>query len=365
MSLPSLTGLAASTTRTHIHLLREGSGARGPEKTQVEIIPEYDPSLVMAFKDLTFAEKALSWLANCKFSLSGNEPIHLTVEKLTDNRRSSKTIYSLASGPVDIQSPYAIHLALMQFFVNKSYVPSADIISETVAGVQKSKVRASYRDSPNWLQKLAVIRGGHQETFVPAEQAETCSICRLSQYPHGLQASTNVLVGVTSPPKNLANGVKCEQAEVAVGEKSPKKDAVIGMNSPRGGFFVGLQSPQNEVKQTDNRADSAKSGPEKDSLELPIGAGSPHDTDEDAPWKIPAALCPLLGRLTISHFISAFVKLNGNEIFAKASAQQLIGAFNHFVDINYPDSTYEAKLAVLHRVSGCSSGLGPKLMSID
>lgn len=99
---------------------------------------------------------------------------NVVAEKFNANTR--ETIYTLGSGPID--EGCAIHESLKRFFVNKGYVANSDVVFKKENGVEKGFVVVRCKGGPKFMRKLGAVPGHHQDQFVPATFAETCSICR-------------------------------------------------------------------------------------------------------------------------------------------------------------------------------------------
>lgn len=64
-----------------------------------------------------------------------------------------------------------------------------------------------------------------------------------------------------------------------------------------------------------------------------------------------AATYPSLDDLKITTYIAVFTLLNGVEATMKVSPRLFARGLNKFLNTFYPDSDFESRLAVLHRVS--------------
>ena len=68
-----------------------------------------------------------------------------------------------------------------------------------------------------------------------------------------------------------------------------------------------------------------------------------------APWKYPAAQSATLVGVTISQFVADLVELNGEKRSCSATGREIVMAFNNYIDINFPESSYDEKVLALRR----------------
>ena len=368
ISMPSRVKDATNTRSTHVHILNHDNG---PDLIQVEIIPSYSPSVTLAYGDKNIYQRSLVRLRNAKWCLGGKDILSLAIGRFSEDSHSADTIYSFTPGLLDSQSSYTIHEAVRRFFCNRGYVPATDIHKSSWNGVVKTNVSVRYKSSPNWLQKLSVTTNGHKDCLIPAEPAETCSMCR----PCQSQNRAEMLPFLASTPQDLA---AFGSRTVVHPEHLERERWLQAFSRNRK-----LDQPQSEQRKSENMAtawgdrDPNQSNvahpsptrtlaPEEGSKSVELGAAG-NDMDRGAlqvepraaetttdvvSWEIPEASTSSLGEVTISHFILAFVKLNGKETFTTASARDISRIFNQFIDKHYPGSSFEDKLGVLRRVSG-------------
>lgn len=68
-----------------------------------------------------------------------------------------------------------------------------------------------------------------------------------------------------------------------------------------------------------------------------------------APWNLPAVHPATLTGVTISQFVADFVKLNGEKRSCAATGQEIVTAFNDYIDTHFPQSSYQDKVNALRR----------------
>ena len=166
-----------------------------------------------------------------------------------------------------------------------------DVIQTRINGILKTEVSIRHRFCPEFLEKLTALPSGHRDHRIPAEPTKACSLCLRTSGQGRLQSCAKDTHLPTEKPTSFPDG--------------------------NGGTVAGIST-------------------------LPV-------------LKLPGpdfvAAHPLLEDVKITSYIQAFTRLNGVEVTKNIPPRLFAQAFNHFLDISYQDSDFEARLAVLHRVS--------------
>ena len=166
-----------------------------------------------------------------------------------------------------------------------------DVIQTRRNGIPKTELSTRYRFCPEFLEKLTALPGGHRDHRIPAEPAKSCSLCLCTADQEWLQSNAK--------DTHLPN------------EKS------ASFPNGNGSTIAGIST-------------------------LPV-------------LKLPGpdfvASHPSLDDLKITSYIKAFTLLNGVEVTKNVPLRLFAQAFNQFLDTSYQNSDFEARLALLHRVS--------------
>ena len=290
VSLPSETESAAIPTQvTHAHLM--GHTDNAGSLCQIQLLMASYPCIVLAFDSKSRKDLAAQQIEDLKFQFEDKDPIRLDVEGFSDNPAGARATYTLGSGPLFCCN---YQESLQQFFRMEGYVPIKDVIKTRRTGVLKTELLIRYRFSPGFLEKLTALPGDHEDNRIPAEPAESCSICPHQKGQDQLQSSSKNALQPNVKLSSLPSAIRGADADA---------------------------SARPLVKIPGYRFASAHAS---------------------------------LNDLKITSYIAAFTSLNGVEVTRKIKPRLFVRGFNKFLDAFYPGSDFEARLAVLHRVSTSS-----------
>lgn len=249
----------------------------------------YYPSIVLAYASKAHKDLAARQIESLKFQFEDNDPIKLDVQGFSDSPASAQATYALGPGSLYFCD---YRESLQRFFCNEGFVPINDVIKTRRTGVLKTELLVRYRFSPGLMEKLTAQVGGHRDNRIPAEPGESCSLCPRTTSQDRIQSSP--------------------------------KDA-----------------HQPNVKPSSHSGDS-RAKAEISTLPFPTVL---------IPGPGLAAAHPSLDDLKITTYIAVLTLLNGVEITKKIPPRLFARGFNKFLNTFYRDSDFEARLAVLHRVS--------------
>ncbi|KAF6227430.1 hypothetical protein HO133_008874 [Letharia lupina] len=256
---------------------------------RIQLVLACYPSIVLAYDSKANKDLAARQIGSLKFQFEDNDPIKVDVQEFGDNPASAKATYTLGPGFLY----YCDHReSLQRFFCKEGFVPITDIIRTRRTGVLRIELLIRYRFSPGFLEKLNALPGGHGDNRIPTEPAESCSLC----------------------------------ARVAGQDRrhSSPKDAHLSIVTP------------SSLRRGNDGASAENSA--RPCLSIPGPAL--------------AAAHPSLDDFKITSYIAVFTLLNGSEVARKVPPRRFVRGFNLFLDTFYPDSDFEARLAVLHRIDG-------------
>lgn len=304
-------GAISHTTHAHLHDPRGIANGRKPSQ-RVVVIPAYDPSIAVVCRHHAHRNNFAEHLKAKKFSY-GVEKFSPQVVPLRDDSASTNTIWWLDTSANDCF--YNLHESLRLFFCNTGYVHLSDVLTKGF-GPRKLQIHAT---SPRWLLKLA--RSERQSSLMEAHIPKDCTICKSSR------------LGV-----------------------STRNDVIMSTTKARGGFQIPYsqtprQKPSN-ISEDLGKVQESSLNEGKILGAMSAANGVPiEDHPQSAPesWRLPNTQCSSLEQVTISGYITAFVKLNGKEVMKTASSADFVLAFNQFINNNFPNSSYEAKMAALRR----------------
>ena len=256
--------------------------------SRIKLILAFYPSIVLAFESKVHKIQAARQIRSMKFQFEDNDSIKLEVEDLRNNAASIKALYTLGS---DVLYFCNYQQSLQQFFCREGFVSINDIIQTRMNGIREAEVSIRHRFCPEFLEKLTAFPGGHRDLRIPAQPAKACSLCLRAAGQDGLQSSPKDTHLPSKEPTSFPNG--------------------------NGGTISGTST-------------------------LPV-------------LKLPGpdfvAAHASLEDVKITGYIKAFTRLNGVEVTKNVPPRLFTRAFNRFLDNFYQDSDFEARLAVLHRVS--------------
>lgn len=317
VSLPSSIGPRSTT---HAHLIRSKSG-NGTMLCQIEIVARNEPSLILSCPSTAHRDSILKFLAERNMSHGWENAATLSVEKAEENDASIGARWIL---PIKFNnSNSAIFGAVEQSFQTSGMIPVRDITEDTDATGIKRGFLVIHASSETWLKKYAMTPNGHKALVLRVEYtvSRECRICQtlLPEHDSRLPASTS----------NPA--VKVVQDHEATSRIS---------------LHPQLHDIQGATRSTELRTNTAlevESIPKKSGVQ-PTGIAVVH-----GPWKLPAVQSGTLSGVTISKFVADLVELNGEERSCSATGQEIVTAFNDYIDINYPESSYKEKVKALRR----------------
>lgn len=298
VSLPSVTAHTLPTTTTHAHLFDRTDQAGSLR--QIQLLMDSYPTIVLAYDSKALKDLAARQIESLKFQFQDSDPIKLDIQEFGDSSASARARYSLGTGSLyfcDYQE------SLQQFFCMEGFVPVRDVIRTRRTGVIDTELLIRYRLSPSFMQKLTALPGGHQDTRIPAEAAESCSLCPHTTTKDQLQSSPQNALQLKVIPSSVSSCNRGANPEIS------------------GRPFLRIPGP---------------------------GFAAIHRSLED---------------LKITGYIQHSTLLNGIEATSKVPLPLFVRGFNKFLDSFYSDYDFEAKLAVLHRVSETTFiVLGPELI---
>ena len=143
--------------------------------TKVELLAGFHPSIVMSFDNISVKDRALAQLQHTsRFNFLEDKGLQLEAHTLREGI-ARDPIFMLGSRP--LESLALLDESLRTFFWYKGYIWDRDLITERVRGLTTRKVLIRNNLGFNWVQKCTVTKGGNADQEIPAEPAETCSIC--------------------------------------------------------------------------------------------------------------------------------------------------------------------------------------------
>lgn len=285
VSLPSETGSVQRTKTTHAHLADRTQQAG--DSLQIQLVTAYSPSIVLVYASKAHKDMAIQQIERLKFQFEDCDSIKLDVQDFTDNLAGAEAKYTLGSGPLyfcDYQE------SLQRFFCNEGFVSLNDVIQTRRNGL-RTEVSIRYRFCPGFMEKLTALPGGHRDHKIPAQSADSCSLCLPTLGKVQIQSSSRHL--------HVSN----ERA------------------------YSFLNSDGDPIADISSRPVLKIPGPNF------------------------VAAYPSVEDVKITTYIKAFTLLNGVKITGSIPPHHFAHAFNRFLDVSYPHSDFEARLAVLHRVS--------------
>ena len=182
-------------------------------------------------------------------------------------------------------------------------MPVTNTVRTRITSVPRTELSIRYRFSPAFMEKLTARPGGHRDTRILAEPAESCSVCQLNTGQDWQQSIPKVAHQPKARPSPLTSGNSSANAEVPA--------------------YPFLQLP----------------GPDF------------------------ASMHPSLDELKITSYIVAFNLVNGVDATTNIRSSIFVRRFNQFLNVLYPGSESETRLAVLQRVSVCSISSTPAFIT--
>lgn len=286
VSLPSETGHTLPAKKTHAHLVHPTDQAESYR--QVRLVMASYPSIFLVYENKAHKDMAARQIMGMKFQFGDDDSVKLEVQDFGDSAASARATYTLGQSSLYFCN---YQESMQRFFCNEGLVPVTDIIRTRKNGVPGTELSIQYRFCPAFLEILTARPGGHRDTRIHAEPAESCSVCQPDTGQDRQQFIPEIAHEPKVRPSPLTNGNDSANAEI-----------------PADPF---LQLP----------------GPDF------------------------AAMHPSLDELKITNYIEAFKLVNGVDATTNIQPSIFVRGFNQFLNEFYPDSDFETRLAVLYRVS--------------